>query len=83
MKDDILVLPRKKVLDGGGNVWEWLLCERGWNDLNCADKVGVVVGVFKLHEGTLVLDILWPTINYTSTNVFPDEVTFEGDTDEG
>jgi hypothetical protein len=69
------VLPKRKILDGKGNLWEWSLAEAGWNDLADNLKVGKVIGIFKLNDSNaIVFDVEWPAVNHISRNVFPGEV---------
>jgi hypothetical protein len=76
LETELLALPRKKVLTGGGYVWEYTLANRGWNELSCLDKYGIVVGVFELtmHSMAIVVDVYWPAVNITLRNIFPSEL---------
>ena len=75
---ELLVLPRKKVLTGHGDVWEYCLAEHGWNELTCPDKYGVVVGIFELPKyKVVVMDVHWPALNMTLKSIFPDELSIE------
>jgi hypothetical protein len=69
-----IVLPRKDIVDGKGNVWEWLLENTGWNELPLEEKIGAVVDYYELLPSKeIVVDIKWKN-GHTSHNVFPDEL---------
>ena len=72
-KDKIKVVPIKKVLDGYGTVWEYILDTKGWNKLDKKDRYGIIVGCFE-NKGFLVYDIYFPKLDITLKNIFPDEI---------
>lgn len=64
------VRPRRDVLDGMGCIWEFMLMERGWNELPDDDKNGRIVTAYT--DGAI--DVHFDALNYTCRGVFPDEV---------
>ena len=74
MNRKIKVVPKKKILDGMGTVWEFALHTRGWNKLDKKDKYGNIVGCFELKGGFKVYDIHFPKLDITLKSIFPDEV---------
>jgi hypothetical protein len=74
-KNEILVVPRRRILDGKGCIWEMLLMKAGYNELPWNEiRLGVVVGIYKLENKSIVVDIEWPGVNHISKNVFLDEL---------
>jgi hypothetical protein len=67
----VYVLPRKKVLDGKGCVWEDFLHLRGWNGLPAEKKVGKVV---QSYSGGALVDVHFEAIDYVAKAIFVDEL---------
>jgi hypothetical protein len=74
IKQEILVIPKKKMLDGKGCVWEYLLAATGYNDLPDDKKIGKVTEMWKIEGDAVVCTVEWPGANHTSKDVFPDEL---------
>lgn len=70
---NIKVIPARKVLSGGGTLWEYALFKKGWNELAKKDKYGFIVGCFKIG-GSEVCDVHFPKLDITLKNIFFDEI---------
>lgn len=71
MKAGDRVLPKNKVLGGSNTVWEFLLWERGWNDLPDDKKVGVILPVTDKRKWDHVVRFESCDVDAV---VFPDEI---------
>ena len=68
--ESVLVVPKRDILDGEGCVWEYLLAEKGGNDLPPEKKGGRIIQAYS--NGTL--DVLFDALDYTATGIFFDEL---------
>lgn len=66
------VLPVKNLFSGTGYIWEYFLFDKGWNDLEPEDKVGVVKAVENASY-----NVYWPAVDHTSYFIFHNEIRKE------
>lgn len=66
----IKVKPIHETLTSTGTMWEYILMQKGWNELPDRDKYGYITN---MYEGGLV-DVYFPGLDFTCGNIFTDEI---------